>query len=115
LHDGSDVTSWAASFANDTSPAAPSALNSPRLLAGAGALAWATLLQEEDDARREDQLAALARRLLSEIPKAREQKTRAGGAVPVVSTTSFGDQLMNADPADLASAPGARHSDVTRR
>lgn len=96
-----DLLAWTQSFAAGSTPAAPSQLESPRLLVGAGVLAWSQLISQEDPAEREDTLAQLAVALVSTVPTCREQKTRASAEPSGCNGAALADRLMNATEAEL--------------
>lgn len=104
LDAGGELSAWSQSFAEGMAPVAPSQLESPRLLVGAGVLAWSELLSREDPLEREDKLAELAALLVSTVPTYREQKTRAGKEAALGDGMALADRLINATEEELGAA-----------
>ena len=99
------VASWAESLADDKEFHPPQQISSARLLVSSATRAWSRIIEERDDAKRDDQEEMLKEALLKKIKASREEGTRAGEAAQLKPAAELGvdfaRRLMQASRREL--------------
>ena len=99
------MSAWRKILLGEEPRVAQPALHTPRLLAGAGAAAWAHILSLADEGERSALRQALKETLPSIIRENRETETRAASPLPQTGMEKLGgelaDLLFQVDPKEL--------------